>query len=196
MDTGTRPLPNLLLIGDSIRMGYCATVAAELADIARVVYPAENCSNSQFIMTKLEHWKQQWPEAALVHVNFGQWDVARFNGTTERLTSPGEYGRNARIIFQALRDMYPAAKLVFATTTPMRPGPYEGPHPRTDADVDEYNAIAVPIARGFGMEIDDLNAFARGWTAEAYADAVHYTPEAFARLGREVARVLRKSLAQ
>lgn len=189
-------LPDILLIGDSIRMGYCATVASALSDVARVVFPEENCANSQFIITRLESWAGLAPEPAIVHVNFGQWDVARFNGTGERLTSPEEYRRNAAIIFRALSAFFPRARRIFATTTPMRPGPYVGPHPRTDADVDEYNAIAVEVAREHGVAVNDLNAFARGWPATDYADAVHFTPEASARLGGEVARVLRAALRE
>ena len=190
------PLPRVLLLGDSIRIGYCATVAKELSDIADVVYPDENCANSQHVLTRLEHWAAQFPNPTIVHINFGQWDAARFAGCDERLTSPEEYRRNTRMIFRALARFFPGARRYFATTTPMRQGtgPRDGLHPRTDADIDEYNAIAVPIAREEGLEIDDLNAFARGWPAEAYQDFCHFTPEAFGRLGMAVAAFLRERL--
>ncbi len=194
MTTESQCLPGVLLIGDSIRMGYCATVERELADVAKVVYPTENCRHSQYVLTGLEGWQKLCPDAAFVHVNFGQWDVARFADSGERLTSPAEYGRNAQIIFHVLRKMFPNAKFAFATTTPMRPGEYVGPHPRSDADVDEYNAIAVPIARECGFEIDDLNAFAQGWPADAYADSCHYTPASFERIGKAVAAFIRERL--
>ena len=38
---------SILLIGDSIRLGYCKTVREQLADVANVFYPTENCRNTQ-----------------------------------------------------------------------------------------------------------------------------------------------------
>ncbi|MGI6495179.1 MAG: SGNH/GDSL hydrolase family protein [Kiritimatiellia bacterium] len=175
-------------------MGYCATVASELAGTAEVACPEENCRNSQYVLTGLEAWAELCPNPALVHVNFGQWDTARFAGAGERLTSPAEYRRNAGLVFRALARRFPGARRIFATTTPMRPGPYEGPHPRYNSDIDEYNALAIEAARECGVGIDDLNAFARDWPAEAFADSCHFTAEAYARLGREVARVIRAAL--
>ena len=189
-----RKLPEILLIGDSIRMGYCATVAADLADTAKVVYPEENCRNSQHVMTGIEGWAKLCASPAIVHVNFGQWDTARFAGSSESLTSPVEYGRNADLIFKALHRVFPGAEIVFATTTPMRPGPYEGPHPRFDSDIDLYNTIAVEAAGRNSVRIDDIHEFARGWPSDAFTDSCHYTPESFARIGHEVARFLRETL--
>ena len=42
---------NVFLIGDSLRMGYCEAVKTDLSDVANVFYPAENCRNSQYIIT-------------------------------------------------------------------------------------------------------------------------------------------------
>ena len=36
-------MKQLLLIGDSIRMGYCETVKTLLADDYEVIFPKENC---------------------------------------------------------------------------------------------------------------------------------------------------------
>ena len=47
---------NVFLIGDSLRMGYCETVKTDLSDVANVFYPAENCRNSQYIITCLRTW--------------------------------------------------------------------------------------------------------------------------------------------
>lgn len=45
--TCSKERPNIFLIGDSIRLGYCETVKKELADIAEVFYVMDNCRKPQ-----------------------------------------------------------------------------------------------------------------------------------------------------
>lgn len=42
----SREKPNIFLLGDSIRQGYCETVRKELVDIAEVFYVSDNCRNT------------------------------------------------------------------------------------------------------------------------------------------------------
>jgi hypothetical protein len=86
----------ILLIGDSIRMGYCKTVRAQLADVVNVFYPAENCRNTQNVITRLNAWSKEFPadEIKLVQFNCGHWDIAHWNGDEESLTTVDEYRRS------------------------------------------------------------------------------------------------------
>ncbi len=45
--------PNVFLIGDSIRRGYCKTVVSELEGKAQVFFPDDNCRSSQYIVFSL-----------------------------------------------------------------------------------------------------------------------------------------------
>ena len=39
-------LPNIFLIGDSIRKGYCNTTVEAMTGKAHVIFPDDNCRNS------------------------------------------------------------------------------------------------------------------------------------------------------
>lgn len=47
----------VLLIGDSIRQGYCGTVREALADIADVRFPNDNCRFTQYTYVSLGNWR-------------------------------------------------------------------------------------------------------------------------------------------
>ena len=46
-------MKNVLLIGDSIRVGYDKSVKASLEGIANVYFPAENCRFAAFVFRHL-----------------------------------------------------------------------------------------------------------------------------------------------
>ena len=186
--------PNIFLIGDSIRKGYCETVKNELSDTAEVFYVKDNCRSTQYVIFNLKKWAGLFDDPKrvdLVQFNCGHWDVAHWNGHALPLTSEGEYERNLGIIIDLLHKFFPNARLVFATTTPMNPSGKMGVNVRTDADIDRYNAIAVRLMEAREIPVNDLNAFVRPLTSEAFADYCHLTEEGFALLGRYVAERLR-----
>jgi len=186
----------VFLIGDSIRMGYCETVKQELADVAEVVFPEENCRYSQYIITSLRAWSGLCdPErVALVQFNCGHWDVAHWNDEDVSLNSPEIYAHNIRRIIARLKVIYPHAKIVFATTTPMNPNGENSVNFRTTQEIMVYNAAGVQAARDCGAEVNDLFACTQDWPASCYADYCHFTPESFEKLGRYTAEHLRRQL--
>ena len=191
--------PNIFLIGDSIRRGYCLTAKNELADKANVFYVKDNCRNTQNVITNMKAWvgKFNHPElVSIVHFNCGHWDVAHWNGYETPLTSEDEYAKNIRMIIVLLRRFFKNAKLIFATTTPMNPNKQKHVviNPRDNEIIDRYNAIATKIAKDEGVAINDLNTFMRDWGEERFKDYCHLTPEGFVCLGKRVAEVLKTYL--
>ena len=185
---------NIFLIGDSIRLGYCATVAEELSDIAEVFYLKENCKNTQNVITSMKTWVNMFyrpDKIDVVQFNCGHWDVAHWNGYEHSLTSESEYEKNIRMIIYLLKQYFCNAKIVFLTTTPMNPNGVLGVNPRHNTEIDRYNEIAIGIAKREGVIINDLNAVAKEFDADAYADYCHFTKDTFELLGKEVARNLR-----
>ena len=188
--------PNIFLIGDSIRRGYCQTVKTELAEEANVFFVDDNCRSSQYVIFCMKRWAALFdrPEKVdVVQFNCGHWDVAHWHGYKTCLTSESEYAKNIQMIIDILPQFFPNAKLIFATTTPMNPdgGSVGGPNPRSNDTIDRYNAIATAIAEENGVTVSDLNRYMRDWGAENFTDYCHLTRDAFATLGREVARRLR-----
>ena len=50
-------MKKILLIGDSIRMGYCEYVKEALSDSAVVYYPPENCKFAVNVLRFMKEWK-------------------------------------------------------------------------------------------------------------------------------------------
>ena len=190
--------PGILLIGDSIRMGYCKTVQAQLQDVANVFFPQENCRNTQYVITRLRAWSREVPaeHIGLIQFNCGHWDTGHFNGYETCLTSPEEYRRNIRMIIWQLRQLFPNAKLVFATTTAMNPSGFVGVNPRTNAEIQQYNAIAVETATALGAAINDLWSITITYPQEKFKDYCHLTEPAFEELGTAVADYLRRAIRE
>ena len=190
---------NVYLIGDSIRRGYCSTVKEKLSDIAEVFYPADNCRNTQHVITRLKKWSGMIDDLSkidLVQFNCGHWDAAHWNGYEFSLTSESEYKRNIKMIIDLLRKFFPNAKILFATTTPINPvlGCVGAVNPRSNEEIDKYNEIAISVCKKENVEVIDYNSYMRNWGGDCFKDLCHLTKEAFSLLGEEVARNLRKYL--
>lgn len=186
----SREIPNVFLLGDSIREGYCQNVKNELEGVAEVFYVNTNCRSTQFVITSLEGWKNKFDDAALVdivHFNCGHWDIAQWGGCGIPLTSEEEYARNLSMLIGLIRSKFVNAKIVFATTTSMNPDNVPCVNPRSNDDIDRYNEIAVKVAKENGALINDLNKLTRNLNSESYADYCHFTEETYALLGKAVA---------
>lgn len=191
----------VLLLGDSMRLGSCATTKRELEDIADVVYPEENCRNSQYIITRIRAWAQELDgeHISLVHFNCGHWDAAHFNRDEEALTPLDQYERNIHCIVRNIRRLFPNAKICFGTTTPINPDERlleQANNPRTRASIIQYNEAAVRAAKAENIPIDDIFSFTEDWPSSMYIDACHFTPEAFEKMGCFVAKFIRSQLLE
>ncbi|MBQ8441190.1 MAG: SGNH/GDSL hydrolase family protein, partial [Clostridia bacterium] len=110
-------MKKIVLIGDSIRMGYDKYVKEALDGVAEVYYPAENCRFSQYTLRFLHDWKKkgEWPDDVdLVHWNVGLWDVIELYDEGP-ISSPEHYAEMLRRINKRIRMLFPKAKVVFAT---------------------------------------------------------------------------------
>lgn len=184
----TSNLPEIYLIGDSIRIGYCKDVQRELDGKAEVKWPEGNCANSQNILINLGWWRKFASLPTVIQFNSGHWDASHWDGDAEAITSLEEYGKNMRLIIRRLRRYYPKAILVYATTTPMNPGGHRAS--RTTEQIREYNAVGVAIAKSEGVAVNDLFSWVEKWPASDWEDYCHFKPEANARLGKMIAENL------
>ena len=188
---------NVFLIGDSIRLGYCASVREALSDISEVFYVAENCRNTQYVITSLNSWVNMFSDPArvdLVQFNCGHWDIAHWRGGAFSLTSETEYERNLQIIIDMISQAFPNAKIVFATTTTMNPSGQLGINPRSNREISRYNEIAKAVASKNHIAVNDLFALTKDWDSSCYKDYCHFTAEASAVLGQGVATALKSHL--
>ncbi len=182
--------PEILLLGDSIRLLYCEKVEKDLKDRFDVRYPKWNTGNTQTLINSLAKLRGLASRPKVVQFNCGHWDASHWDGDEEPLTSLEEYAKNIRLIIVRLKKYYPNAKIVFATTTPMNPDGSMGRNRRTTAELRRYNDAAVRVARAEGVQINDLFALTESWPTAEYADYCHFTAEAAERLGSVVAERL------
>ena len=179
----------MLILGDSISIGYVLEARAALAGVANVHRPNENCGPSTYGVQMVEAWlgKGQWD---VIHFNFGLHDLKlMFDGLHQ--VSPDDYERNlGRIVFRLKQT---GAKLIFATTTPV-PEAKVSP-PRSPADVVLYNVRALKVMKANGVAVNDLYSFALQHLGQWQLPVnVHFTDAGSAALGKEVARVILEQL--
>ena len=180
-------LPLVVLIGDSIRMGYQDHVASQLAGRAEIWVPEENGGDSRKVLAHLDQWVlARQPD--LVHVNCGLHDLKRAFGAESEVPLD-EYERNVRQILQRLQRELDV--VVWATTTPVDENWHHQNKgfDRLEADVDAYNAAARAVAEDLDVPIDDLFAVVEreGKARLLTQDGVHFTEEGSQLLGRVVA---------
>ena len=145
----------IVLIGDSIRMGYQEMVRQKVGARAEVWGPAENCRHSLVHRESLTAWAID-TKPDVYHFNCGIHDLVPLDGAP-RFEVAG-YVRNLELIVRRLKAET-KARIIWATITPMLV-PRDGVTPKSqsklDADVARYNAAARPVMEKNGIEIDDL----------------------------------------
>ncbi|HNQ34764.1 MAG TPA: GDSL-type esterase/lipase family protein [bacterium] len=185
----------VLLIGDSIRMGYEPFVRRELEGLAEVLGPEKNGGDSDNVLRNLPEWLETFP-ADLVHLNCGLHDIKRPFGSSSNGIPRFQYADNLRQIFSHL--VAHKIPVIWATSTPVDEKLHHQnkSFDRFEADLEHYNATALEACREFGLEVDDLFGLIERAGKSAYLldDGVHFKPEGYQLLGREVARVIRAAL--
>jgi len=190
-------MKKIVLIGDSIRLGYETYVKEALAGVAEVFSPKENCRFAEYILRYLLVWKEDWgvgEEIDLVHWNVGLWDVAHLYGE-DTLTTPDYYEEALKRIVRQLRRFFPNAKLVFATSTAVIESGYGKNFCRYNQDIERFNEIAVRTLLPLGVEINDLCAITKDMPESYHSDMTHFnTKEATKQIGDQILQLICKDL--
>ena len=88
-------MKKLVLVGDSIRMGYQAYVMRELFGFSDVWVPEQNGGNSANVQKHLDEWIIS-RAADVVHINCGLHDLKRDFGVDETVIPLSQYRANLR----------------------------------------------------------------------------------------------------
>lgn len=200
-------LPNVLILGDSISIGYTLEVRKLLAGKANVYRPLskdgkgpENCSGTTFGLENIDRWlgSTKW---AVIHFNWGLHDLKHVskdggkpsdNPADPVQATEEQYGKNLETIVKKMKAT--GAKLIFGTTTPVVPGTSK-PLREPDAPV-KYNEVAGRIMKANGVKIDDLYTFVLPKLEKLQQPKnVHFTSEGSKALAEQVAGVIEKELS-
>jgi hypothetical protein len=182
-------MKRVLLLGDSIRMGYEPLVRKALAGAAELVAPEENGRFAKHTLWGVNLWIRDLGRPDIVHWNNGLWDLHHEAPMVEALTSLNEYIETLGRIFNELQRT--GAKIFFATTTPI---PYDGTG-RSNAEIDLYNTAAVELMKFNGVEVNDLNRLVKEDLAgNICEDKVHLTEQGNLRCAEQVTAFIKKHL--
>ncbi len=191
-------MKHLILIGDSIRMGYQPFVQQLLEGKARVTGPEENCGTSAKTRDNLQTWVlDQQPD--IVHINTGLHDLAREPRNVPNTTLsvddiyqqpvrvPGpDYVENVRHNLLAILDA--GIQVIWATTTPVISLAKMTPA-RLEADVENYNRMALAVAQNeLKLPINNLFTFImqQGKENMLKDDGVHFEEANSRKLAEQV----------
>ena len=188
-------LPRVLLIGDSISIGYTPIVRATLKGKANIHHPPENCSDSGFGVKSLDKWlgDKKWD---VIHFNFGLHDLKYLDekgkyvspDKGKQVNPPDAYEKNLRELVTKLKAT--GAKLIFCNTTPV-PDASAG---RVKDNEVVYNAVAAKVMAENAIPVDDLHAIVKAKPELQLPKNVHFTPDGYKALAAEVVSHVEKAL--
>ncbi len=172
-------MKNVLLIGDSIRMGYDKAVKKTLEGKANVYFPEENCRFASYVLRYIHEYKELVPgkKVDVLHWNAGLWDCLRLFGE-EPHTPIAVYAYYIDRICIRIKKFFPDAKVIFATSTNVLSEKMSDDFKRYNEEIKLYNDAAVDVIKNHGFIVNDLNTISANLPESAHSDPVHYyTPE-------------------
>jgi len=191
-------LPRVLLIGDSISLGYTLPVRELLKGQANVHRALGNSGDTARGLQQVDTWlgTGKWD---VIHFNFGLHDL-KWLDAQGKYVAPDQgkqvnplpaYEANLRQLVTRLKAT--GAKLVWCATTPVP----DGSAGRVkDAELD-YNRAAAKIMQENGIAIDDLHALVAAHQAQwQLPHNVHFSPEGYRALAAQVAASIRAQLGK
>lgn len=191
--------PKILIIGDSISIGYTPFVKESLAAQAEVYHNPGNAQHSGTGLNKIEEWlgDQDWD---IIQFNWGLWDLcyrhpdSKVQGNRDKVNGAityqvEDYAANLDSIVIFLKQNT-EAKLIFVTTTYV-PEKEAG---RFVQDPIRYNNAAKKIMEKHSITINDMYEKSKNIHQEfgKGPDDVHYSKEGYEQLGKIITTFLEK----
>ncbi len=182
---------NVLIIGDSISIGYTPFVEKALAPGVAIAHNPGNGGSTVRGLDSIETWtnKRQWD---VILFNFGLHDMVYKDKDNKYDVQNGkvsvnleEYKKNLELIVSKLRET--TAKLIFINTTVVP----ENAAGRKVGDPEIYNAAALEVMKRNGIEVVDL--FTASLTIHPQNSPpgnVHYTPEGYEQLASIIVKAI------
>ncbi len=168
-------MKNVLLIGDSIRMGYDKAVKKTLEGKANVYFPEENCRFASYVLRYIHEYKSlvEDGDVDVLHWNAGLWDCLRLF-EEEPHTPIDVYAYYIERICIRIKKLFPNAHVIFATSTGVQSDKMSKNFKRYNEEIEKYNEAAVAVVEKYGFAVNDLYSVSASLPDEAHSDAVHY----------------------
>ena len=189
-------LPRVLLIGDSISIGYTVDVRKLLKGKANVHRIPTNGGPTTRGLQSIDAWlgDSKWD---VIHFNWGLHDLKYINekgglvavDKGKQQVPLDEYEKNLTKLVERLEKTN--AKLIWRSTTPVP----EGAAGRVVGDSVKYNAVAAKIMKQHNIPIDDQYSFVKPQMKKLMRPAnVHFTPAGSLALAKQAVSAIEKVL--
>ena len=191
-------MKKVLLLGDSIRMGYQQYVKDALAGEYEVLCPEDNGRFAAYTLWQANQMFKWNPDIELVHFNNGYWDMNIEAPMTEPIHPIEEYVSFLRRIVALCRQC--GAKVVFATTVPILEDGAAGDNTGVEGTINysnewvkTYNAAAKEVMAELAVPVNDLYALCKE-DARCYKceDLLHLSEEGSQACAAQVAEYVRQ----
>lgn len=185
---------NVLIIGDSISIGYTPIVQKALSPGVNVEHNPGNGGSTIKGVESVEAWvgSKQWD---VILFNFGLHDLVhkdslnKYDVNGKVAVSLEDYRKNLEVIVAKLRET--TAILLFITTTEVP----ENSAGRRIEDPAKYNAVALEVMKKNGIEVIDLyTASLTIHPQNSKPGNVHYTDKGYELLSDYVIRAIKSAL--
>lgn len=192
-------LPRVLIIGDSISIGYTVAVQELMKGKANVHRIPTNGGPTSRGVESLNTWlgDSKWD---VIHFNFGLHDLvymgpdgtrlvdSKLAGAKHQVPLP-EYEKNLTQIVKTLKAT--GAKVIWCNTTPVP----EGSAGRVADEALLFNEVAAKVMQAEGIPTNDLHSHAKAKLNEIQLPAnVHFSPEGSKYLAEKVAAEIEAAL--
>ena len=189
-------MKKVLLLGDSIRVGYGKYVRMAFEDEAEICYPGENCRFAAYTLRNLNVWKNEnkWvDDFDLIHWNVGLWDCLELLDG-QMLTELTVYATYLPRIHAVMKRFWPSARQIFATSTAVQEHLF-GEMKRKNGNIEAFNQAAKDALIPLGVGINDLYALTKDFPESYYSDSTHFnTKEGQSRMVNHVIACIEKEL--
>jgi lysophospholipase L1-like esterase len=192
-------LPKVLIIGDSISIGYTPYVTKMLQGKVIIKHNKGNAQYTGTGLQKLDEWvgDTKWD---VIHFNWGLWDIYGWRYAKED-RSVSAYEQRLDSLARRLKKT--GAKLIWCTTTPVCPEAEKTMLKRFASEVRitpvterQYLDAALRVMKKYQIEVNDLHTLMDPKRAQ-YAlgdNDVHYTADGYKMLAKQVADTIQSIL--
>lgn len=190
-------LPRVMIIGDSISIGYTVPTRELLKGKVNLHRPLTNCGPTSKGVAEIDKWlgDGKWD---VIHFNFGLHDLKYMGPNGQNLydpkkgkqqVPPKEYEANLEKIVARLKKTN--AKLIWRNTTPVP----EGSKGRVVGHSKAYNEIAAKVMKKHNIPIHDMYSFVMKQQSEIQLKAnVHFSKKGSSALAKTVAKQITNTL--
>jgi lysophospholipase L1-like esterase len=192
--------PKILIIGDSISIGYTPFVQEALKNEAIVKHNPGNAQHTGTGLLKVEEWigNKDWD---IIQFNWGLWDLcyrhpeASVYGNRDKINgtitfSSEQYKEN--LIKLVIRLKQTDAKLIFVTTSYVP----EGEAGRFKGDEIKYNKVAKKIMKENNVLVNDIHKASKKIHKKYMKEEgdVHFTEMGYELLAIEIINFIREEI--